>query len=492
MATMRRPIFSNFMALASTQLVGRAIRFLYLSVIARYLSLEDVGVFSYGVAAYIALSGIGMFGQDLLLATRVGRKPQMFRVVASHSLLLLATAVISVTTVGMVGLWCTESDQGNLVALSVLLMAIMARGVVGWVRSCFVSLEQATWIPRYEAAFRGVEAVTGTLALVLGAGLLAICFLHVAFWLVEAAVSWRLLAGVTGFAVTRRVRQKLLGRYAVASLMLMLSPWLLLAFPQIAIIGLRQMQADLALVAQFGIAMQFVMTLFIVPVALTQAMLPGVARSARARNDSDLLVVVTAVKICLILGVALASIGTAVGPELVPLMFGQPYAPAGNIFASLMWGLGPFAAAFVAVAALNGVGARKMATASATAMVICQITLMTLPRWITGIDPLMSVVGAFLAATAVGLLCAIIALNRALSIERRAWWLGPVGISLACAGLASSGLVPTVWVAILGCGMAAAGTVLPGAFSRGELSFAIRKSGLGRFGLVRRFLTGQD
>jgi O-antigen/teichoic acid export membrane protein len=489
---MRRSVFSNFVALASTQVAGRVIRFVYLAVIARHLDLADVGVLSYGTAAYITLAGIGLFGQDLLLATRVGRKPRMFHVVASHSLLLLLIALALVTTAGIVALWCTEPDKENRLALSVLMMAVVARGVVGWIRGCFVSLGQATWIPRYESAFRGAEALTGILLLMFGAGLLAICVLHVATWVIEAVMSWRRLARATGFELTRCIRQSLVSRYATVSVMLMLGPWLLLTFPQASIIGLRQIQADLTLVAQFNVAVQFVMTLFVVPVAFGQAMIPGVVRSLRTRNASDLFVIVTALKICLVLGAALAALATAAGPELVPRLFGQAYAPAGEIFALLMWALGPYAVVYVAVAALNAVGARHMATATATVMVTSQIALMVLLHFIANIDALMSVLAAFLVAAVIGMAAAIRALNRALPVVGCTWWAGPVGMSLACAAIASVGLIPKLWVAVVGCGLAAVGAASPWVFSRGELSVAVRKSGLGRVALVQRLLSRHD
>jgi len=50
----------------------------------------------------------------------------------------------------------TESDAATLQVLSFFILALIARGLAVWVRSCFIALEQTTWIPRYEVTFRSL------------------------------------------------------------------------------------------------------------------------------------------------------------------------------------------------------------------------------------------------------------------------------------------------------------------------------------------------
>ena len=100
----RRKILGNFFALAWTQIAGRLIRFAYLVAIARFLSQSDVGIYAYGMAAYIAVTGIGLFGQDILLSTRIGRKRQMFGVIAGHSLALVTLTLLLGTIIGLAAL----------------------------------------------------------------------------------------------------------------------------------------------------------------------------------------------------------------------------------------------------------------------------------------------------------------------------------------------------------------------------------------------------
>ena len=74
MQKVRRSGFaSNFTAIAATHMLGRVIRFVYLVVIARLLSPEEVGVYTYGVALYLAFLGISQFGQQGILSSLSSR-----------------------------------------------------------------------------------------------------------------------------------------------------------------------------------------------------------------------------------------------------------------------------------------------------------------------------------------------------------------------------------------------------------------------------------
>jgi O-antigen/teichoic acid export membrane protein len=402
----------------------------------------------------------------------------MFGTVATHSLIIVAVSLLLTTTFGLIFLRLTEADAGQQLALSVLMLAVLARGAVGWVRGCFVALERATWIPRYEVAFRGVEALVGIVMLRAGAGVVTICVLHVLSWLAEAAVSWRLLRSATRFTARGPVQRRLLTRYSGASAALMASPWLLLVFPQAAVIGLRQVQPDMALVAHLGIAIQFVTTFFIVPVALAQAILPGVARSARTRNESDTLVVVTALKVSLVFGALLASVGVWIGPALVVALFGERYALAGETLAWLMWALGPYSAAFISVAVLNGIGSRRTAVAGAGAIVVVLVAAFLWLHADGSADSLRATVVAFLLASVVGMFWTFRALSEALALESRSWWFGSSCILFGCAAFGLSGVVSPVFAAVAGTILAVAGTWGFGVLSGSELSVALSRSGL--------------
>lgn len=485
----RRSILHNFSALTSTQVAGRLIRFLYLAVAARFLSADDIGLYAYGMAAYLSLLGLAALGQSTLLATRIGRKPSYFAVTVAHSLTILLTGLVVVTAAGFGLLWLTEPDIAVRQVLAFFLLALVARGFASWVRNCYVALERATWIPRYEFAFRGFEALTGIAALWLGAGLLFICFLHFAFWTLEAVASFALLMRDTGFRLRLGTQMRLLRRYALMSMPIMLSLWLLNLFPQLGIIGLRQIQPDSAQVAHFAIAMQFVTTLFVLPASLSRAILPGLARAHRNRDEKDLMALLTALKLCLVGGALAAAATAAFGPWLVAAVFGERYLAAGEAFASMIWGLGPYSAAFIAASALNALNFNGRATAAAFLMVAIQGGGMILLAGPGGLDPMDATVAAFLLASLAGMAWSFRGLTTALRLDagraRRGWWLAPTGLLVACAAIGLAGRLDPVWVLALGIALTLAGTAILRVFSRCELAVLLAKAGLRQGALVR-------
>ena len=206
----RIPILGNFKALVLTQLIGRVIRFLYLIAIARLLRPEEVGLYSYGIAFYLIFLFLAHFGQETLLSTRIGGHRHRFAATSAYSF-SITLIMISITAVlAFIFLNLIETDAASFHALSFFVLALIVRGLTAWVRSCFIALELATWIPRYEFTFRSLEAITGVVWLLYGGGLLVICFLHFAFWALEAAASFRLLARCRGFRLRMGTNWRLL------------------------------------------------------------------------------------------------------------------------------------------------------------------------------------------------------------------------------------------------------------------------------------------
>ena len=470
-------MLANFFALAWTQLAGRVIRFIYLVAIARYLSQSDVGVFSYGTALYISLAAIGVCGQEQLLSMRVGRKHGIFATIAPHSLVIVASSLIVVTGLGLTGLWVSEADATHLAPLLVLMLTVPARGAVVWIRACFVAIERTTWIPRYEATFRGVEVFFGMIALAAGAGLVVVCLIHVVIWLVEAALAWRLLVRATGFSADVRIRAAVLKMYWRASAVLMVGPWLLFIFPQLAVIGLRQIQQDMTLLAHLGIALQFFTTLLVVPISLVQAIVPGVVRAARGRDESDLMVLLTALKLSLLLGTLLAAVTLVAGPAILVALFGEQYAPAGDVFVLLMWGLGPFSAAYIAIVVLNSVGAWRSAGTAAGLMVGVMTVAMAWIGTSDGMDVLHATVTALLIASVTGMVWAFLSLSRVLALRNGVWWFRATCLFIACMALALSGVLSPLWASVVGVMLAVGGSLSFGVLSPAELSGAWSRGG---------------
>lgn len=432
----RLPILGNFSALVATQLFGRLIRFAYLIAIARLLEPEEVGLYSYGVAFYLTFLLLALFGQETLLSNRVAGHRNRFSTTAAHSL-SITLLMISITAVlAFIFLIFTESDAATLQVLSFFILALIARGLASWVRGCFIALEQASWIPRYELTFRSLEAITGVVCLVFGGGLLAICFVHFVFWAVEAAASFMLLTRHEDFRLRLGSNWRLLKGIFSISVLFSVNIWLLGVFSQLGIVGLQLVQPDTAVVAYFAIAMQFFTTLMIFPVSLTQAIVPGLSRAYRNQTEADLQTVATAMKATLIIGSMVAVVANAIGPWIVTTLFGERYEMAGHTFGWICWSIGPYAAVFMTAQALNALGAKHMGALTALAMVVGHVgvtaVLLGLGQWTVGGligGPIESTVAGLLAGAFLGSIVGLTALGSKVNIAGHGWWLKPMILS---------------------------------------------------------------
>lgn len=437
------PLIRNFGALSAGQILGRVIRFVYLIILARLLGPEDVGVFVYGIALCLVLSALAIFGQGIFLSTRIGRRRQDATRTVAHSFTVVLVMVVVATVIGLGLIGASESEPKALQAVGLLVLTLVPRSIVAWVRHCFVAFEDAGWIPRYEVVFRGGELLAGTLALLLWSDLRVVCAIHLSTWLVEATFALRRLVGKGGLSLVPGRDLRFLKRIFQVSLYFMLSLWFVNLFAQVGILGLGLLLEDTAIVGYFGTAMQILTTFLLLPLAFGQAILPSLSRGYH-RGGPVPAVLTFVVRGLLVGGGILAILGQAYGAWIVTFVLGDRFAPAGSVFALLCWALGPYAVALLAIQALNGIGGRSLATILAVAIVSAQILLLLL---CLPFGALAAASTALIAAAALGCLLGVLFIHKRLGLGGHSWWLNP---SLAVAGTGAAmslGVVPEAWAA---------------------------------------------
>lgn len=372
----RSGLASNFLAILATHMVGRVIRFVYLIVIARLLPPEDVGIYTYGVALYLAFLGLSQFGQQGVLSTRIGRSRSGILNLVAHSLTLRLLATGVVAALLLVFAINTEQDPEILLAVVFFVLTLVPRSLAMWVRNCYTALEQTAWIPRWETGFRSSEAVAGTLVLLSGGELAAICFLHLFFWSLEAVASLYRLVTDAKIPLRLGLRGRYLLRLVRQSIFFMLSLWLVDAFLIIGVVIVRGLQSDAAMVGFFGVAMQFFTTFMVIFVALGDALLPKLSRAYNQENETGLGAVPLLMRMVLVAGVPLAIIANAWLPPVINFLLGPQYAAVGPVFAQLSWSIGPFAFVLLAMQALNSARRWRVAVIVATIPAVLQVALM--------------------------------------------------------------------------------------------------------------------
>jgi O-antigen/teichoic acid export membrane protein len=441
-SSFKSTLLLNALSLTAVQVGGRIIRFLYMLAIARMLGPEETGIYLYGIALYLGLIGVAQFGQRVFLAQRIGRRGVQAVRVIRHSLTIIAGAGVLVVLGLGVFIWASEQTPELRLALLCFVGALAARQAVNWVRGAYIALERTTWIPWYEIRFRGSEAIIGIGALLAGGGLLTICFLHFLFWFLEAYFSFRKLnrdhPNVIGFGT----RWSYLEKVIPVSIIILSSIAAVGLFPQIAIILIRKLQPDADFVGQFGIAMQFMTTLMIIPTALLSAFLPRLSRAYRHGDGGrDLL---TAAKLIILTSTAIFVLGASYGPWFVTLALGEKYIVAAELFRWLCWVFPPYAIVFFVGQSLNVLGARKLGAGIFGGMVTFHAVLLV--AYVDANPAVAAIASMFISALA-GAVLALYRVGNLVGGIGHGWWMKPALVTTVAYGIAGAGWVPPLIVA---------------------------------------------
>ncbi len=440
------PLTATFLALFGTQLSGRIIRFLYLLVIARFLSPDQVAVYLYGMAVYLALMVFASFGQGVFLATRLGRRAGRRGRLVGHSFTLRSIATSVALSAGVGFLLLHESDSLFGQALPFFLLALVARSFGDWCREWSTALEDAAWIPRTETLFRGFEAGIGLLLLISGAGVLAICALHGGMRAIEALYALSLMAQRKGHGLKPGLEPRLLRRIARISVTLAIGIGCLTLFAQSGLVVVKLLASEATAIAGFGLAMQFLTTLLILPTVLGVALVPAIGRARRRGQVGDIAAISILVKGALLTGALIAVPTQAYAAWGLELLLGPGYRVAGDVLADLTWIAGPYAVAILSCQILNALGQHRRAVVVTLSMLVAQISAMVIAY------PLLGLSGASLAvilAVLVGCALGVHFLNDLDGRQGRAWWLAPLGATAVLVLVMYAAPVADAWLAPL-------------------------------------------
>jgi O-antigen/teichoic acid export membrane protein len=463
----------TFGALLGSQIGTRAIRFVYVIVLARLIDPAELGIYLYGIAIYVALFGLAGFGQGLLLAARVPHRTAVGAWFA-HSLTIRLAATAVAGLVGLLFIWTQESDPLARITATWFIGALVARSLAAWVREAHIALEDAAWIPRYEAGFRATEALLGVAFVLDGLSVVWLAALHCAVWGAEAAASARLMARRGRWPACIGHRWRFLRRMAGASFWHMASVGLIVVFGQAAVVGSRLLDTSSAAVGQFAIAVQGLLTLILIPSTLAMALGPALSRARRSGTGDDQRAVTALMRSIFAAGAVVAVLIEGYGTPLVHFVLGPRYAEAADLFTALAWAVGPYAAAIVAVQALNALGRKRQAAMVAAIMALSQPALLVIVHPWLGIA---AGCAAMIAGAGLGSMIGSVLVGIAVGIRGFAWWLAPLAVTAVAAALMrfvpvdAAILAPLVLVALL------AAFAATRVIARTELAYIV-----GRFG----------
>ena len=474
---MATPLMRNFLALSGALTAGRLIRLLYLIAMARLLDPAAIGTYGYGMAFYLSLMVFATFGQNLLVSTRVRSGGIIDRAVLVNSLCLRIIFAVSATVVGLALTWWLERGDASFLTVLVFVFTILPRSAVHMVRDVFTAVERTAWIPRYELAFRGLEAIVGTGLLLAGQGVLAVAVVHAGVYGLEALVSWRRLSHEPGIEVGRRISGRMMRAMAAVSVLFVASIGFITLYGQLPVILLKLSMVDLAPVGQFSIALQVLMTLMILAAMFANALVPAITRVRRRGGGAELRALGSAVKLTLLGGLAIALLAEAFAPLVVPVLFGEPFRPAGDLLALLSWATGPYAAALIVCQSLNALDRRRRAALLALAMNAVLVVLLV-PLAVVG-GPT-AAAGAVIGSSLIGALIGVAALRGPIGADGDGWWWIPIALALACLAGVRTIEAPGPTVPLVALAGAALLVYLSRAITGEEARFVLQRFGVGR------------
>jgi O-antigen/teichoic acid export membrane protein len=459
----------TFAALVGSQLIARVVRLAYVFVIARFIAPDAMGVYQYAFAFYLSLGVFAELGQGARLSAQAASAEDLpGQLAASRVLVLLATGLAAAGGALYVVL---ELPCGIAEPALVCLVALVARTYAFWVRNCFIAVEDASWIPRYELVFRVTEVGAGIAALALGGGVLALCSVHSVLWIVEAAFSHRRLTARFGALPAVRGGPRALVQLARESFVFLVSSTVMPLYWQISLVILTAVLGEMHSVGQLGIAMQLLAVVATVPMMLGMALVPAVAR-VRLGGGRELRALQTVIKLALLAGGVIAPLIAATAPWALELLVGPSYREAGHCMAVIAWALAPYAAAQLAMSALNGLGHHR--TAALIAVVVVGVHLAAIPLlWSAG--PLVAVEWSLVIGAGVGSAIGLWALGIVLEPRGHLWWLGPAALVAAAGVWLHLDLVPGAH-AIASAGIVVVAFAL-GMLRRDELGFIAARLG---------------
>ncbi len=336
-----RLALTNGAVLAGGSIGENLLRVAYLVILARFLEVSELGLWTYGIAAYGLALGLVGLGFDSLIAIRLGqRRGGETEFITMTLILRVGIICIAGLSLAVYGALAEPSDAGRAVLLA-FLPALLGRGIALWVRFCFLGYERLRSFIPVSLGLRVVELGFGSLLLTQGAGLLSVVALHGILLIVEAGIGLFLVTRLLtplhfGFSLADArsfVRQSaVLGGSAAFVVWLTLGPLLVL----------RQLGLAFDVIGQVGLVLGMTNVLAAAGQSFVSAGLPAVSRKASMGGGVPMGYGWSILALAIAGACVLGGLGDWLGVAVVTLVFGVEYRMAGELL-----GLGLFAGGLI-------------------------------------------------------------------------------------------------------------------------------------------------
>ncbi len=332
-----RQIFSNTSWIVLERAIRLGIGFFVAVWVARYLGPSQYGVLSFGLAWVALFSAFGKLGLENIVVRDIvsDRGSEVEILGTATALRLIGGLIVVIGSTVLYGVFYSFDNQTQLAVIALMGLAqlfLAAEVIDWWFRS------RVEW--RYVFRARIIAFIISTIGMIIclfsGLGVIWIA----AITLLDAIM-------VASFLIIEWLRHSERGRQWKAGIAraraLLSDSWpailsglaimIYMRIDQI-MIGSMMTEADVGI---YSVAVKLSEVWYVIPLAVTQSVMPGIVSARKAQNGSYEQKLIWLIALLFWSSFLVAILVTFTGPALVTLLFGHEYRLAGDVLRIHFW-----------------------------------------------------------------------------------------------------------------------------------------------------------
>ena len=328
-----RRILANVGWRALTDIGSKSITLVLYVVMARELGESGFGVFAFGLAFVMLVTTLANFGQDGILTREVARDHGLVHRYFANTLALKLAVSLPALGLSLGVAWAVGTNRQTLLVILFLGLAILVEQLIQTCFATYQAFERLSLMPPVVITQRVVTTIPAIVAMLLGAGVVAVAAIYAAGTLVAIWLALALLARrVTRPRVETDVRSwwplmrmaAPLGIAGVFITVLLRVDTAMLAF----------YKSD-AVVGDYGAAYRLFEATLLVSWSVNAAVYPVFSRLTRASEPPVAFVYERALKLVVAPTLPLAAGAIVLGGPLAQALYGHDFGAAGSALAYL-------------------------------------------------------------------------------------------------------------------------------------------------------------
>lgn len=410
-----RSIAHNAGFLVFSRVSEKAIRFVYVLILARWLGPELLGLFNYGLAWYLIFLPLALWGIGVLLSVYLGRKPKDAENIVAATFLIRSVTTLAAALFCFIIGFLSNDDPITRNLISIFVIALVGRSLAVWGRGCFIAVERSHYSAGLEIGFRIIELCCGLVYLLSGGGILGLCGIHSVCWVAEGVFALGLVRRRLNFRKIL-VPWNFIRPYAIEAVPIAINLFLYSALFQCGFVVLKHISTDVLALGYYTVAFQLVANTILIPQAFGQAALPVLSRAHSRGTGESIIFLEVMLKICFLFSAALVMSVIVYNTYIIELLFGEKYLNASGALIVCSIAMIPYYALSFAHNILNAGGKYALAAVNIGIALMASIILTIV------LSPMEQVAPAFglLVGATLALTLHLIVINR--KIGKISWW----------------------------------------------------------------------